>query len=263
MTRHLTEDELVLHFYGERRSEEPPIDAHLQACDECRKAFAALRETMQLVDDATVPEPGPDFERAMWDRVRRALPAPGNVGRRTRWLSHLASFPAMATAAAAVLAVGLAGYATRSTWMPSPGTPERGAASASSTTSTADAARGRERVLLTALNDHFQQSELLLVELMNAPESGGDLEFERRTAGDLLDSGRLYQASARLTGNPRLAAMLDDLESALVEIARSPDRINPGDFHSLRARIDHDSLLFKVRAVSRQIQDRQRVLSTE
>ena len=36
MTTHLTEEELILHFYGERRSEEPEVDAHLQACSECQ-----------------------------------------------------------------------------------------------------------------------------------------------------------------------------------------------------------------------------------
>jgi len=73
----------------------------------------------------------------------------------------------------------------------------------------------------------------------------------------------VYRVSATQNGDTRLAAMLQDLESVLVEIARSPDKINRQDFNSLRARIDGDNLLFKVRAVSNQIHDRQRVLSTE
>lgn len=261
MTTHLTEEELILHFYGERRSEEAVVDAHLQACTECQAAWRDLREILQMVDDAAVPEPRPGFERAMWARVQRALPAREPVRRPLGWFSPLASFPAMAAAAALVLAVALAGYAARTAWKPGAVTVANQPPSGTPTTN--DSGRGRERVLLTALNDHFQQSEMLLVELMNAPESGGDLEFERQTADDLLDSSRLYRASAQLSGNPRLASMLQDLESVLVEIARSPDQVNRKDFNSLRARIDSDSLLFKVRAVSKQIQDRQRVLSTE
>ena len=264
MTMHLTEEELVLHFYGEHRSQEARVDAHLDSCPQCQTAWTALREALQMVDDAVVPEPGPGFERAMWARVQQALPAPQPMRHRVWPFSHLASVPALAAAAALVLAVALAGYGiVRVTWKPAADVARGRAASGAAATSKGESDRGRERVLLAALNDHFQQSELLLVELMNAPESGGDLAFERRTADDLLDSSRLYRASAQESGNPRLAAMLQDLESVLVEIARSPAPVNRNDFNSLRARIDGDSLLFKVRAVSRQIQDRQRVLSTE
>jgi len=257
MTTHPTEEELILHFYGESRSEEAGVDAHLQACDECQAAWGALRETLQMVDDAAVPEPGPGFERAMWARVQKSLPASRSRGS----FSTLLSFPSLAAAAALVVAVGIAGYVLRTSSVPS----ERPATTASVTPArtAGDAALRRERVLLTALNDHFQQSELLLVELTNAPDSGGDLEFERQTADDLLDSSRVYRVSATQNGDTRLAAMLQDLESVLVEIARSPDKINRQDFNSLRARIDGDNLLFKVRAVSNQIHDRQRVLSTE
>jgi hypothetical protein len=43
-----------------------------------------------------------------------------------------------------------------------------------------------------------------------------------------------------------------------VEVARSPERIGKKDFESLRARIGGDSLLFKVRAVSSEIRERQK-----
>jgi hypothetical protein len=269
MTTHPTEEELILHFYGERRSEEATVDAHLATCAECQSAWSALREMLQMVDDAAVPEPGPGFERTMWARVRQALPAQDELsvarssGRRRGAVSRLVSFPSLAAAAAVVVAVSLAGYFARTISMPATTNQAPTTAGVTPAQTTGDAAIGRERVLLTALNDHFQQSELLLVELMNAPDSGGDRDFERQTAGDLLDSSRLYRVSAQQNGKTHLAAMLQDLESVLVEIARSPDQINRKDFNSLRARIDGDNLLFKVRAVSRQIQDRQRVLSTE
>jgi hypothetical protein len=261
MTSHVTEEELILHFYGERRSEEAAVDAHLSECADCQAAWRGLREALQMVDDAAVPEPAAGFEQAMWARVQRALPAQAPARRPERWVGSLGSLASLAAAAAVVLAVGLGGYALWPKRAPVSG-PVRGQ-TARATLVKATGAADRERVLLTALNNHFQQSELLLVELMNAPETGGDLAFERQTADDLLDSSRLYRASAQQNGNPRLAAMLQDLESVLVEIARSPTPVNRNDFNSLRARIDNDSLLFKVRAVSKQIQDRQRTLSTE
>jgi hypothetical protein len=122
---------------------------------------------------------------------------------------------------------------------------------------------GRERVLLTALDDHFQRSEMLLVELLNAPTSDAELTFQRATADDLLDSGRLYRVAAEQNGNLRLAAMLEDLESVLVEVARSPDAADPRALGPVRDRIESDDLLFKVRVVSQQIEDRRRDLSTQ
>ena len=61
---HLTDEDLILHFYGEGGpSEERRIDDHLAACSECRQAWTELGETLKLVDAAKVPEPGEGFER--------------------------------------------------------------------------------------------------------------------------------------------------------------------------------------------------------
>jgi hypothetical protein len=50
--------------------------------------------------------------------------------------------------------------------------------------------------------------------------------------------------------------MLDDLEPVLVEVARSPVRLDQQDRDWLRTRIDDDNLLFKVRAVTSDIRER-------
>src|SRR5262249_17515374 len=123
----------------------------------------------------------------------------------------------------------------------------------------ADAQRSRERVLWSAAEDHLEQTEVLLVELMNSrspnPE---DFGFARLAADDLVASGRLYRQTAEQSGDLRLAGVLEDVESALVEVARSPERIGKKDYELLRARISGDNLLFKVRAVSNEIRERQK-----
>jgi hypothetical protein len=250
---HPNEEDLILHFYGERPEAEATIDEHLGICPSCQTTWTELRGTLQLVDDAPVPEPPAGFERVMWAKVQQQL----SVKPPQRW-----NFAPLALAATVLLAVALGAYVTRQ--LSSPGTAgTTGAAANLGPVSSADVARGRERVLLTALDDHFQQSELLLVELLNSPETSGSLAFERATADDLIDSGRLYRVTAQQNGNVRLAAMLEDLELVLVEIARSPEQLDKKDLRSLRARIEDDNLLFKVRAVSQQIHDRQKALSTE
>ena len=251
---HLSEDDLILRFYGEEPVEhESEVDAHLRACPTCLAVWTELSETLKMVDAAALPEPDADFERVMWSRVRLALPHQKDAG---RLLTFFVRRRPASFVAASILAILLAGHfwpLSRTTSSPAP-----------MAAGTAADAAGRERVLLTALDNHFQESEMLLVEVMNAPAAGGDhLDFERQTADDLLGSSRLYRVTAQQNGNPRLAQMLEDLESVFVEIARSPDKVDRKDFGSLRARIESDDLLFKVRAVSNQIHDRQQTLSTE
>ncbi len=260
MSTHLIDEELIQHFYGDGRlADEPEVDAHLRACPACSTAWTQLSQTLKLVDAGEVPEPGAEFEHRIWARVQRALPPLREVRQvpivTSRWRPFLLS--AAAVAALVLVAVAVSGRFTPPTRSVTNTPPP-----AVSLTSARDAARSRERVLLTALDNHFQQSEMLLVEVMNAPPVGDDnFTFERQTADDLLESSRLYRATAQLNGDVQFAQMLEDLEAVLVEIARSPDKIDRKDFGSLRARIDGDNLLFKVRAVSKQIEDRQRSLT--
>jgi hypothetical protein len=263
---HLTDEDLILHFYGEGGpSEERRIDDHLAACSECRQAWTELGETLKLVDAAKVPEPGEGFERVMWARIQGALPEArptASMWSMRRWM------PALGMAAAVVLAVAI-GYAWRAGHDPHDAsmlaTTTTAAASTSGPTivrtSAADMKKTRERVLLTALSEHFQQTEVLLTEIMNSPDSGpSEVDFERASAGDLVASGRLYRVTAQENGDLQLARMLDDLEGVLVEVARSPEHVARKDFQSLRTRIGDQNLLFKVRAVSTQIQQRQKSL---
>ena len=71
----------------------------------------------------------------------------------------------------------------------------------------ADASATRERVLLSALGDHFEQTENLLVEIKNAPDATHvDLGFEQQTARDLVAAGRLYRETATQDGDLELAS---------------------------------------------------------
>ncbi len=210
-------------------------------CPTCQAAWDEIGETLKLVDVATVPEPPDGFERVMWARVARALPP-----RRRVWTLR-ALMPA-ASLAAVVLAVVLGARSWREATTPDPPAPLL--------STDAEANATRERALFAALGGHFEQTELLLVELMNAPERGGDFEFEQSTAGDLVASGRLYRATAEQTGHRALAAMLEDLEPVLVEVARGPAQVDRATVRSLRERIDDEGLLFKVRAVTTDQRDR-------
>jgi len=252
---HPTEEDLVLHYFGESPSEERArVDDHLHVCPACTAIWQELTDTLGAVRAVQVPEPPPEFERVMWARISRELPR-----RPAQWIPR--QFVLAGTLAAVLVAMVAIGYGwiTRQREQAAAAT----ASAESAPTTPATSGHARERVLLTALNDHFTQTEVLFTELLNSPPADGtELAFERTTADDLVASGRLYRQTARQNGDVQFAQLLDEVEGVLVEVARSPERVDRQDFESLRARIDDDGLLFKVRAVTAEVRDRQHTLMT-
>jgi hypothetical protein len=243
---HPTEDDIVLHYYGEHAGDEKRrIEDHVRICASCSEAWHQIRNTMAALDRVEVPEPDAAFDSRIWARVAAELPS-----HKRRWTLREVVLVGSWAAVVGVL-VG-AGMMWRAVQTPS----------APPAAAVRDAAPGdiRERVLLTALNDHFSQTEMLLVEVMNAPDTTRERQFERATADDLVVSGRLYRETARQNGDVQLAAMLDDIEGVLAEIARSPAREDNRDMAALRTRIEDDDLLFKVRAVTTDVRGRRRAL---
>ncbi len=247
---HPGEDDLVLLFYGDTDpAEEAALTAHVDACAICQPLWQEIRVTLRTVDAAAVPEPPADFERVMWARVQRELEdiaVPFSGWRAVRRWVPTGAF------AAIVLALLIANRA----WP--------GIVTDAPMPDTVDAAASQpERALLVAMTDHLERSELLLVEVMNAP-ADDVLEpgFERATADDLLWSSRLYRQTATHTGNGHLVAMLEDLEGVLAEIASSPDALKRADLDALRSRIEQDDLIFKVRVVTDEVRERQKTIVT-
>jgi hypothetical protein len=239
---HPTDDELIQHFCGEGDAAgRAQIDAHVAGCPDCRHAWDEMTQALTMVD-AAVPEPPDGFERVMWARVQQAI---AESPRATTW-GWRQWIPAGALAAAALVGIVMTGRVPEA-----PGVVPSDAA-ASADASGADA--NRQRVLYTALDDHFQQTELLLVELQNASERD-DLDFERLAADELVAAGRLYRLTAEQGGYAGLVRVLDELEPVLVEVARSQPTLTGRDRDWLRARISDDDLLFKVRAATNGIRE--------
>jgi hypothetical protein len=254
--RHPSDDDLILHFYGEQPPEVAArLDAHLAICPSCRDQWQELRETLRLVDAAPVPEPGPAFERVLWARIAPALAA----SRRAPWFGW--GRPWLLPVAAAVVLLAAIVVPLTTITAPPAGETAPAAVTAAASVEAARDAQAR-RVLLMALDGHFAQTELLLVELLNSPDGDLQLDFERGAAVELVADSRLYRVTAEETGERRFAIVLEDLESVLVEVARSPEKVNRNDLNVLRTRIDDDGLLFKVRAVTQELRERQQELIT-
>jgi hypothetical protein len=243
---HPPDDELVLLFYGELPGDDQArVRAHVADCSECRASYNALTRTLHLASTLQAPDPGPDFESRVWARVAPGVQPSRRPPATLWWLGAMA-------ACLMAVAGGAWQWTTYLRGQDAPVTVVERVPEAAPDNGT------RERVLFAAVDAHLVQTEMLFVELLNAPADESDsFSYARTTADDLVASGRLYRETARDTGASQLVAVLDELEPVLVEVARSGDQTNPRDIRALRGRIEQDDLLFKVRAVAADIQDRQ------
>jgi len=252
MNTHLSEDELILHYYGETApAEEPRAAAHLEACAPCRGEYVRLQHVLGVIDEnAVAVEPPPSFERTVWARLEPNLrPA------RRSWTSWLLTPAPLGLAAAVVVLVVGAFFAGRSlSPAPAPSAPATAAAAA------AAMEQIRERILLSDLGEHLDRSQMALVELVSA-EDGAALDFsgERSRAEQLVADSRLYRQTAEETGDHGISELLDEIERVLTDVAASPEAGSSRDLADVRRRIESRDLLFKVRVLSSEIRERQKV----
>ena len=118
----------------------------------------------------------------------------------------------------------------------------------------ADEAMVRERVLLIAVGDHLERSQMVLVELAHAQTRGDlDISAERQLADDLAASNRLYRQTAQEIGQANVAGLLDELERVLVEVARGPSTVSMQQLADIQQRIESQGILFKVKVIGSEI----------
>src|SRR6266508_3995209 len=169
MNLHLNDDDLVLHYYGEMpAADEARAESHLSACAACQTNYTKLQRVMAFVDSAPAVEAAPGFERIAWARLDLAVHRP-----RRSWLSAFVFSPVrLAFTAGIVMLIGAAFMAGRMTRTAS----TVGAAP----TPTQTAEKVRERILLVDLGEHLDRSQMVLVELVSADDSAGnvDISFE-------------------------------------------------------------------------------------
>jgi hypothetical protein len=252
MITHLTEDELVLHYYGETDSAtEAAASTHLAACRDCHASYTRLKRVLAAVEAAPGPEIADGFERTVWARLEPKL------GPDQGWLSWLVFSPARLAWGAAVVALVAGSFFAGRQWQRAVPTPVPGPVPAA-TAASASPSQIRERILLIDLGDHLERSQMMLVELVSADDGTVDVSAERTRAEQLVAANRLYRQTATATGDRSVAAVLDELERVLVDVAAGPDELTATDLDDVRQRIDAHGLLFKVRVAASQIRERQK-----
>jgi len=240
--KHRTEEELMGYREGEAK-ERGAIAAHLKECAECREELARIEAVFGVLDAMQVPDPGENYGERVWQRI-----APRLDEKRARWWESLFVPERLAALGGVLALVILAFVAGRWTKPRIPAVEQ------------ADAAKVRERVLVVAVGEHLGRTEMVLMELENAPAQKGqkaiNISETQRRAEDLVEENRLYRQTALKEGDQAMAGMLDEIERTLLDIANSPEEVTPAAFETIRKRIEEQGLLFKVRVVKQGLDER-------
>lgn len=240
--QHVNEEDLVLYYYGEDGALCDRVQAHLIECGGCREQLQALQRVLNVVE-SPVPEPSADYEERVWQAV-----APRATRRAGRWWSMI---PRQWAVAAAMCLVAVVAFVAGRY---SPGI-DGGSETNGQLAGAAEPVQ--ERVLVVAAGDHLERSRMVLVELVNASGRGKiNIAGEQQNAESLLRENRLFRQTAVAAGDNHLAALLEDLERVLAEVAHGPDEVSSAELDEFRERIESQGLIFKMRVVGSRLEDR-------
>jgi hypothetical protein len=235
--KHLSEEDLVLRYYGEPGG--AGADEHLASCESCRASLVSMTRVLDAMDGLEVPEPLSGLGGRVWQRIAPQLAKP-----HTRWWTDWFAprrLAAVAAMAALVIGAFLAGRVSqRRMQMAGLSGPVR------------------ERIMLVAVGEHLEQSQMILIELMNSDSKGTvDISEEQQRAQDLISENRLYRQAALRSGDKSVSNVLDELERVLLDVAHSPSKLNSAEFEQIRRRIEAEGILFKIRVVGSNLRERE------
>jgi hypothetical protein len=238
--RHLTDDELLLCHYQNGDGIEI-AEQHLPSCAECQSRLSAIEEVLKLVVAPSVPERGPDYGFEVWNRIRTELP---ELTKREHWWLAMPHWAWAGVAAALLVVVFLLGRYSSQKQSPI------NVASNVGVTTASPAQQVRERVLLLAVGDHLDRSQMLLLELSHASELGEiDISEGRQRAIELANANRLYRTTAQKVGDVSIVTLLDELERVLLQVGHQPNHLTARDLKEIQDSIQSQGILFKVRVV--------------
>jgi hypothetical protein len=256
--QHITDEDLLLDYYGESSAETRAVmRAHLETCGDCRLLDRELRGVLALVDAEPAPDAPEGFEREMWARLE---PQIAKRGSGVSGFSRIGVWPAFKRAvsldlprwafAAGAVALAIGSFTLGRSWDPPAAAPIE---------PSADTQALSERLLRTEVEEHLERSQRVLMELVNADEAAPVvLASDRARAADLVADGRLYRRSFEALGDTDTRDLLEDVERVLVEIANGPPGETSKDLSGVRARISDQDLIFRLRVMTAEMQERER-----
>ena len=257
---HVTDEELLLDYYDESSTHDRAARrAHLETCEACRTLDREMRAVLAMVDAAPSVDAPPGFGREIWARIEPEIVARASSPRpwwaiftneRKRVLSERKRVEGWALAGG-MAALVVASFAVGRVW---DGAPRKQLEPAS-----IDASALNERMLRAEVGEHFERSQRVLVDLVNADDAAaGSYGSDRDRAADLVASGRLYRRSAEAMGDVEMRDLLEDVERVLVDVANEPLDGPSKDLTDVRMRIGEQDLVPRLRLAMSEIRERER-----
>jgi hypothetical protein len=223
---HLTEEQLVLAFYGDIDRD---VREHLDNCRQCQAAFAREQRLLNDLPEQAIPERNENYGAEVWARIQPQLQKP-----KRQWLGWWTLAPAMAALSIVAFFAGVLTERQKKT--------------------AGFSAGARDRVLLITMGNHLDRSQILLAELVNAKPGAIDFNEERTRANDLLVENRLLRLAAARNGETSSAALLDELERVLLDVSHNPATLSDPELEEVQG------MLFKVRIIDSNIQEKRQRL---
>jgi hypothetical protein len=237
--KHLDEADLLLYYYRDGGKVQES-EQHLKSCADCRGRFEELSTLLQMVVPPVAPKRSEEYGTEVWNRIRASLSEKGSS--RRWWIVSPRWAPALAIAALVIVAFVLGRYSRP------PQSPV--------TTAKISGSELRNKVLLVAVGDHLDRSQILLLELAHASGGGQiDISQQQRRAAELAATNRLYRQTAKEAGDTDIANTLDELERVLLEIGHQPDEVTAAELQQIQQRIQAQGIIFKIRVIRSKVND--------
>lgn len=211
----MNDEQLLLLYYGEH--DDPELAARVANDPELSRRFRQLSRQLEAIEQMSLPERGDDYGSEVWQKIEARLASPPR--RESFWKAlHQPRF-SLAGAAAVMFIAAMAFTLGRHSASPQ---------------------IDPRQLLASEVAAHLSQTDMLLTGLAN-----GELDpTSDQWAQQLLLPNRLYRSAAASQADPRLANLLRELETLLLQLAHAPEEqvADP----ELRTYVE-EQLLMKVR----------------
>jgi hypothetical protein len=239
---HLTEEELVEHYYADHGGDAGGkafriAQRHLNGCAECAAESAKLADDMKQMDGLEYDELSLAYGESVWSRVAERLPALAMRDaprRRLSWGLMLGYATACAVLVVSAFEIGRVWEHRQH--------PQNAAVK--------PAAPVQRPVVVVVLGDHLDRTERLLVELKHANGEDTDVvKPMREEARSLLAANHVFREDADKSGDTALMQALDRLDHLLSDVANAPGGLDAESIARLQDEMQAEGLLFKVRVL--------------
>ena len=272
---------MPLRYYEALTAEDrEALLTHLSSCAPCASQWETMRRALDAADPETV---FPMEAEVDWDRLARATvararaaagiegpsaaPLPGPPRRPIATLVPAAARWAALAAAAVVAALLVYGWPSRR----EAGTARVPSPSETGGLPTAESVRESAAMIETRMarrgaTRYLTDSRVLLLNLVQAParcrrvDGEFDITFEKQKSRELLRRKNLHEGNLDTLRDRRLADLVGQLESLLIQVASLEDCASARQLHDLREQIDKRQILLRIDLLTREIQEKTHVV---